>query len=812
MNRQLLLLALSLVLNFSCKKEDNTPSDLIAMVPERASAVVRINNFEGFKSELRNNELLKTLGQSSTFKEGEDLVSSLQYIRPKGELLLYFSEIGKDNFEYTLVTENHGDLFTIDSTLSRSLERIEYDSKTINKLQIENKPVFTTTIGKFFIASSSQLPVEDLIRNRDHIRGVKELITLYDVAQRQASATLFLNNKNSRQLLAKGINSETADVFRAMSEWSSLDLQIDKNLLKGNGIAIADDSIPNILNRFKNRNPARSGMANLAPANCSYFIGIPNASNLIKDAKNPKDTLFTKAKEAGFIKLGKQEVWTLEFDNDFPTEDYMKPYTGEVENFRDFRILSLNNKDLVKDRFGFLKAETSSDFAAVKSPYLFISDNKETLKDLIANIQNNSVISRLEAYDELRSELADASNIELYVNLEAINSNDDLLQSDLLKSVKQLKDHKMLALQYVMEGDFAHLNLLTKKKSDHNTKDHLITQLYNTTIDAPVLGAPRFVYNHRSKQKEVVVQDEENGLYLISTEGKVLWKKQLDGPILGKISQIDIYRNGRFQLAFATPGKVYVVDRNGNDVAPFPLTPEAAITQPLSIFDYDNTKNYRLCITMNKQVEMYDRTAKKVTGFRMTPTESPISNPPKHIRIDNQDFIAVQESNGKLHLLKRTGEPRIRIDQNLGLSDNEVYLHNNKFVMTSAEGDLIAIDTKGKINRTRKPYEANHKIDATPHTLAATSNNNLYIKDQKVELDYGMYTQPRIFYIHDKIYVAVTDKQSHQVYLFNSEAKLMENFPVYGTSVVDIDDIDNDRDIELVTTGDKNSVVVYSIN
>ncbi|WP_224491487.1 ribonuclease HII [Robertkochia flava] len=812
MNRQLTLLALSLVLTFSCKKEENTPSDLIAMVPEKASAVVRINNFEGFRSELRNNDLLNTLGQSATFKEGEDLVSSLQYIRPKGEALLYFSEIGKDNFEYTLVTENHNELFSIDSTLSRTLERISYDNQTINKLQIENKHIYTTTLGKFFIASSSQLPVEDLIRNRDHIKGVKELITLYGVAQRQASATLFLNNKKSMQLLSRGINSKTADVFRAMSEWSSLDLQIDKDILKGNGIAIADDSLPNILNRFKNRPPGRSGIADLAPANASYFIGIPNAKGLIKDPKNAKDSLFIMATETGFIKLGKQEVWTLEFEEDFPVEAHLLPYTQATETFRDFRLLSLNNKNLIKDRFGFLKAETSSEYAAVKAPYVFVSNNVEVLKDLIANLQNNSVISRLDAYSDLRKELADASSIELYVNLEAINANDDLLQSDLIQSVKLLENHKMLAVQYVMEGEFAHLNLLTKKKDHPKKEDHLITQLFNTTIDAPVLGKPQFVYNHRSKQKEVVVQDEENGLYLISTSGKVLWKKQLNGPILGKISQIDIYRNGRFQLAFATPGKVYVVDRNGNDVAPFPLTPEAAITQPLSVFDYDNTKNYRFCVTMNNQVQMFNREASRVTGFKMKPTESQISNPPKHIRIDKKDYIAVQETNGKLHLLFRTGEPRIRIDQNLGLSDNEVYQHNNAFIMTSAEGDLVSIDTKGKITRTKKPFEATHKIDATLHTIAAVSNNILYIKDKRVELDYGIYTEPRIFYIYDKIYIAVTDKQSHKIYLFDSEANLMENFPVYGTSVVDIDDIDNDRAIEIVTKGDKNSVVVYSLN
>lgn len=811
MNRNLLLLALSLLLVISCQDNEQAPSDLIAMVPEKASAVVRINNYEGFKSDLKNNDLLKSLEGTRVFKDGENLVSSLQYLNPKKEALLYFSEIGKNNFEYTFIAENHNDLIQIDSTLGRTLERITYDNHTINKLHIENQPIYSTQIGKFLVASSSQLPVEDLIRNRSKIKGVKELIKLYQVAQSQASATLFINNKNSLHLLSKVISSETADVFRAMSEWSSLDLQIDQELLKGNGIAVAGDSIPNILNRFKNRKPGDSHIADLAPVTSSYFIGIPNAEGLVKDLTNKEDSLFTSAKEAGFIKLSGNEIWTLEFESDFTLKEHMKPFTVSGEDYRDYRILTLNNKELIKERFGFLKGETPSEYAAFKAPYLFLSNSKEALKDLIANIQNRSVVSRLEAYKNLRSELADAASIELFVNLERLRSHNSVIDEDLKASFKDLGDHKMMGLQYIMEGEFAHVNLITKKSTTKAEKNHLITQVFNTSVDAPVIGRPQFVYNHRTKKKEVVVQDAENGLYLISTQGKVLWKKPLDGPIFGAIEQIDIYRNGRYQLAFTTPGKMYVVDRNGNDVAPFPITPKAAITQPLGVFDYDNTKNYRFSITTNNKVVMYDREASLVTGFKMKPTESPISNTPKHIRIGSKDFIAIKESNGKLHLLKRTGEPRLNIPQNLELSGNEVYQYNNNFIATSKQGDLITIGLNGKVSRTKKPFESSHKIDATLHTLAAISNNMLYIKDNSVELDYGIYTQPRIFYLYDKIYVAVTDKQSHHVYLFDSNGKMMKNFPVFGNSLADLDDIDNDRTVELVTTGDENSVVVYSL-
>ena len=42
---------------------------------------------------------------------------------------------------------------------------------------------------------------------------------------------------------------------------------------------------------------------------------------------------------------------------------------------------------------------------------------------------------------------------------------------------------------------------------------------------------------------------------------------ELEGAVLGTVNQIDIFKNGRLQFAFATPNRVYVIDRDGKDAA-----------------------------------------------------------------------------------------------------------------------------------------------------------------------------------------------------------------------------------------------------
>ena len=43
---------------------------------------------------------------------------------------------------------------------------------------------------------------------------------------------------------------------------------------------------------------------------------------------------------------------------------------------------------------------------------------------------------------------------------------------------------------------------------------------------------------------------------------------------------------------------------------------------------------------------------------------------------------------------------------------------------------------------------------ATTKTLATVDENTLTIKGKKVELELGVYSKPKIFYLYDKIYAA----------------------------------------------------------
>ncbi len=366
------------------------------------------------------------------------------------------------------------------------------------------------------------------------------------------------------------------------------------------------------------------------------------------------------------------------------------------------------------------------------------------------------------------------------------------------------------AAQMVADDGFYHTNLVIQRMEKEN-KNNTTSPLFSIQLDAEIATDPQFVTNHQTGKKEIVVQDQENNLYLISTDGKVLWKKALQSRIQGPIQQVDIYKNGRLQLAFTTDNQFLIIDRNGEEVNPFNQIYDGGNLNPLAVFDYDGKKEYRFVVVQNNKVFMYDNSATVVKGFTYTTAGNTILDRPKHIRSGKRDYLVLKEETGDLKILDRVGNTRIKVSEKIDFSENEVYFYNDKFTLTDTKGVLYQIDESGKITKNNLNLNKDHGIDSSLKTLVVMNDNVLKIKDKEQSLELGLYTPPKIFILNDKLYVTVTDTQNQKVYLFDSNADPIPNFPVFGNSVIDMADIDKDGKLELVVKDLDNSLLVYKM-
>ncbi|MGX1931059.1 ribonuclease HII [Flagellimonas sp. 2504JD4-2] len=814
------LLVLLVLFLINCKTEVKTTDSLLGYFPSNASLIIKINNLTNFKSELKNSSVFETFESFSLYKEIAKKTEVLDHLKTESKSLFALYAVGKDNYEFVLILKASPDYFNLDDVGNKTVETLSYQNKNITKFTLDDQEVFSLQLDENIVIGSSLMLMENIVRTKKTNPVNGTLKKLYDTSSPNKSATLFVNLDEPSSLFSNQLKNESDEVT-SFADWISMDFSANSDNLALSGVAVASDSTKNFINLFRGTNPLAHKTTQFAPLSAQaissytfhdYQVFAKNQNSYLDRVKQI-DSLFNTIEEVGTIYLNKQKVVLLSsFGAEGLTETLNNQKTASTM-YQGSEIMNLKDGSFLFDNFDPLVKDFESNFCVIIENTFLFAQSREPLQTIISNHGNASSFSNSSVYKTAMGQLANESSILFISNDSGIDFlSEQHFAPEFFNAVKKVdfSDH-VFASQAVADQNFVHANFLVSEIGK-TVEVNSVTPLFTLELDTDLTLDPQFVKNHRTNKQEIVVQDQNNVLYLISTEGKVIWSKQLNGRIQGPIKQVDIYKNGRLQLAFCTSNEFMLIDRNGEDVPPFKKTFEGGNLNPLAVFDYEGNKNYRFVITQGNKVFMYNNQMQAVNGFTYTQAQSPILTPPKHFRVANKDYLVFQLENNSLKILHRTGHERLKIAEKIDFSDNDVFLYKNKFSMTNKKGVLHQIDTKGKLTATNFNLSKDHGMYTTSKTLVFMDDNILSIKGKKVELDLGVYTKPKIFYIYDKIYVSVTDIQSQKIYLFDSQAKPIPNFPVFGNSLIDMVDMDNDNKLELVAKDQENSIIVYKMN
>ncbi len=786
-------------------------TELMDYLNNDAAIIIKVKNIGSLKSNISNNAFLQTLESSEGYENLSNKLALLQYIKTEDDLYLSIFNTN-DSLDFSIITKTKPELFLIDSLPNHSIESLKYQKHTITKSSVGNQEIFSIIKDSVFIGASSKTLLKATLEGAKIHSTIK---TLINASNDDNQLSIFINKKKEHHINSFFVNERLNTL--TLTDYLFFDVDIDQNALVLNGVVKSADSSKKLMDVFKNTIPQENKLATITPANSDGFLSFTfndygvfkkNLNAFRKSDSTLTTNLFDNVIETGVIYEGNNRAIILNSLDVYITKDALLNDQDMIETYRDIDIFNFSQPELFLKTFSpFINFNEAKAYCIIDN-FIVFSNDVELIHNIIASYKNQTTFRSQSSYKSLKEQFSNEASILSVVNpvkLETIinrNLNDSL-------SLK-LDAFKATGLQFIYDNDFAHVNAVIQKGKTRAVENS-VTEMATVKIDAELLNTPQLVTNHVTKEKEIAIQDIKNNLYIISSSGKILWKKQLQGAILGKIEQIDMYKNGRLQLAFATTNRVYVLDRNGKDVKPFPLKFNDPITQPLSVFDYDNNRKYRLMVTQGKNVFMLDDNGKTVKGFNFEKTTDHIIHQPQHIRIGRKDYIVIKTAN-KLYILDRVGKTRVTPKMDYKYSDEAVYLYKGNFATTTTNGKLITIDSKGNTASQDLGLTDSHYLETTSKTLVALSENRLTIKTNTYELDYGNYSKPNIFYLNDKIYVSVTDKQTQKIYLFDSNAKLLSNFPVYGTSAIDMANMDKGRNLEFVTKGDANTILIYQIN
>jgi len=810
-----------LFLIVACRTEKKVESSLAAYIPDNASLILKINTWDGFKEGLQNNDFLKRLKSSGTFTDISELVVHLSHFRPEGASLLVFLKAPEGKQDYLYITDFYTNLIPLDSLSNKTVERYEIGDSEIQRFTLEESTFFTSRVDDKIIMSPSRSQLEKWLANFGKTEIPRALSKLYKTSDSTKTASLLWDMDHGADFWGSFLKNKPQTDISSFSDWSSLDIDLEADLIKIRGIGTMQDTTKNYLALFRHTNPLAHTIQNFAPKNAERILSytFDNQKEFSKNKRNylgqgsTMDSLFATVEEIGLIHLDSQKAVLLNTYGSENVAEFLTNIQRGTSDFNGAEILELGQGDFLEESFAPLVKDFTARYATVLDNAFIFSEEQELLQTVIRNYKNGSTFKDSPVYMSAMEHMASESSI-LYVSnsngFESVLENhfsdafvDDFSKSGIPPSV--------YAAQVVVDNDI-YLTSAVAQKITRRKSTGSISKDFSISLENEIALAPQFVINHNTRAKEIIVQDMANILYLISGKGNIIWKKELEGRIQGKVHQVDLYKNGRLQLAFTTNNQFLILDRNGKEVQPFVKRFEGGNLKPLAVFDYEGKKAYRFVVVQDQKIHMYNPKGNIVTGFTYTQAEHSVLSAPKHFRIGKKDYLIFKLSDGSLKVLSRRGKVRVNVDKKIDFSENDIHVYRGKFIATDKAGVLYQIDERGKISQANLNLNVDHGMDATSKTLVLMNNNELSIKGNKIELDLGVYLSPKIFYIYDKIYIALTDIQNQRVHLFDSQAKPIPNFPISGTSLIDLEDVDNDRKLEVVVKDQDNSFIMYRMN
>ncbi|PBQ31865.1 hypothetical protein CNR22_08810 [Sphingobacteriaceae bacterium] len=364
----------------------------------------------------------------------------------------------------------------------------------------------------------------------------------------------------------------------------------------------------------------------------------------------------------------------VEFETNYPQAKFISVQVNDtlkaLENLKFMSDSVLKKDSLVVFRLNdsidnplrlFVALSTNNtNYAVVYQSHIFFADKSEELFQLIKDLKNGNLLSANESFAGYKNQnFPEDFNYLLYTSPNQMPEEIPAFFNFTTTSGENpFSNFKHFSFSVNGNAKTLKFRLHLMNEPENHSKEQNV--LWTLNLDASS-GAPASGFvNHITGENEIVVQDDNNVLYLVNAKGTVLWKKQLSEKILSMIYTVDIYKKNKFQLLFNTRNYLHLIDRNGNYVEQYPVKLPAEASAPLSLFDYDNNKDYRLFIACkNSNIYNYSIHGMPQDKFATVKTDDEVTLPVQYVKVGASDYLVALDKEGKIYTFSRKGAGRI---------------------------------------------------------------------------------------------------------------------------------------------------------
>ena len=608
-----------------------------------------------------------------------------------------------------------------------------YEDLTIHEVILKNQVLSYSIVGDYLAYSTNPILVEDVIRAASDLS--MSLFNNYEVKSFGQGELSIVFNSEKLDGLERVFFQETSDTRGNENTIGLLELSVDmsESKITVNGLTTtnANSSAKGVEADLNERNYLPNELSEintigLEELNKSASV-LPNF-DLEEFLGFHKGSITSIELDAGGQENGRALLAAI--DNPLAVQDMLDKLALELvsqetdtlyqEEFMDGSITFLNRNNVISGFYGSKVPQFDQCYYSVYNDVLILGETVDVIKLVLNEYDNENtwgkIVSRRQFLDDLIRQTRLTKIINFQFSVDGLKERLKPKWTAFFENQQALLDViDLVAVQLSNSGGGVYastqvtLNPLVRSSepmgaSQSDPRD--LSLASNAFADKEISTKPFVVKNHNDGSQEIMFQDVDQNIYLISKEGTVLWKKTLDTPIKGNVSQIDYYNNRRLQYFFLTESALHLIDRNGNYVEDFPKTYKSEL--PLlnsSVVDYDNSKRYRyLSIDRRGNAFLFNKEGDLLDGWNPRVGVSDLIAMPQHIRVRGKDCFVFVRSNGIIELTNRRGDnypgfpyrvnKRVNGDVRISLGPD---FTRTTISVSTEDGLQLAIDLNGKV-------------------------------------------------------------------------------------------------------------------
>jgi hypothetical protein len=870
----LLIIIIAVSAYFIYPKLVKTDADPWLMIPDNSALIFQFDKPSSFVDKLEDdNEVLQSALKSPEFKKVEIQLNWLKDLLKENEsyfdllansslfVSIHPNEIKKTTSRLLLsqIETNLG-IDKIRSLLGEKLgnkyaiaEISERNFAGIKIIDAVNEQTFYMTFKDGILLASSDLnlitkSLETYNSTQSNFSKTSDFSQVQKTAGKKVDAKIYINYKNFSELLklhSSVENTEVLEWFSEFASWTEVDLIVKKDEILMTGFTSFKNKEFSFLNRINAQLPKKSLILNVCPFNTDILLrfGFSDYYSHYLSSHDEAKVPSLNYDLSQFLKLIGNEIafgcnanQISEFEDksfaiiNVKDRARAEKLLGELakitkgkrrSKINGYSINQIKNKEFLSSLFG-------NAFKSInKNYYLFMGDNivfansKEMLGNIIQMYDTGKTLDLNDNFKAFSDNLSSTDNISLFIKPKDIfylfpKFMEPETSKVILGNKELINDLQGLSFQFSNDGKMAYTNFYLKLGTTFSEEN---LALWKIELDNEIVGKPSLVRNHATNKFMVLVFDKSSNLYLIDTDGQLLWKKRVDGLPQGEIHQVDYFKNGKIQYLFNTRDFIYLIDKNGNFVKNYPKKLNPASTNGLNVFDYNRKKDYRLMLAQaDKKIYNYNINGSKVKGWKEPHTHNIVNESVKRVVANNKDFILITDIDNKTKIVNRKGKERINIKGSVNKARNSSFYVNR----TNSKGIILTTNQKGKLTYIK----SNGRLDQTDfgaftkdHFFLYEDFNDdnsvdfIFVDGRKMQVfdrykkelfsyhfENEINIKPMFFSLgHKQSVLGVVSSQEKTIYLFDSKGNTIISRGLVGETPFTVGSLKNNRELNLVT-------------